>query len=99
MYNINVKTETAKYSVTNLGPAGSNASIEINGQGPIHFNDIGDRKLGPNKQKWGVCITFRDTVWVFRYEGQGAALDIVYNAASKSLELTPANGTVAMLTS
>ena len=98
MYNITVDTGTAKYNVTNLGPQGSNASIEINGQGPINFNDVGDRKLGPNKETWGVCVTFLDRVWAFRYEGQGA-LNVVYSSANKSLTLTPANGSIAQLTS
>lgn len=98
MYNITVNTGVAKYNVTNLGPQGSNASVEINGQGPIHFNDVGNKKLGPNTQTWGVCITFRDSVWAFRYDGQGA-LDIIYNATGNSLTLTPTNGTVAQLTS
>jgi len=98
MYNITVNTGVAKYNVNNLGPQGSNASVQINGQGPINFNDVGSRKLGPNKQTWGVCITFLDRVWAFRYEGQGA-LDIAFDSATKSLKLTPANGTIAELTS
>lgn len=99
MYNITVKTGIATYNVTNLGPEGSNASVEINGQGPIHFNDVGNRKLGPGTKTWGVCITFRDNVWAFRYDNQGA-LEIIYDAPSKSLKLTPANnGTVTQLTS
>ena len=97
MYNIAVSTGTAKYNVTNLGPQGSNASVEINGQGPIHFNDVGTRKLGPNTQSFGVCITFRDRVWAFRYEGQGE-LEIVYQTSGNSLSLNPINGTVAELT-
>jgi hypothetical protein len=98
MYDINVNTGVASYNVKNLGPQGSEASVVINGQGTIHFNDLGDRKFGPNKQTWGVCITFRDRVWAFRYEGQGA-LSIDYNSASNSLKLNPTNGTVAELTS
>lgn len=98
MYDINVNTGTASYKVTNLGPQGSSASVEINGQGPIHFNDVGDRKLGPDPQPWGVCITFGDKVWAFRYQGQGA-LDITYDKASNSLKLTPTNGAVSQLTS
>ena len=97
MYNISVNTGIATYNVSNLGPQGSNTSIEINGQGPIHFNDVGDRKLGPNNQTWGVCITFRDNVWAFRYEG-GGKLDITYDQSTNSLNLTPENGSIAELT-
>ena len=98
MFNVTVDTGKAKYDVTNLGPQGSNSSVVINGQGPIHFNDVGDRKLGPNNQTWGACITFRDKVWAFRYEGQGA-LNITYDSSSNSLNLNPTNGTIAELTS
>jgi hypothetical protein len=98
MYNVNVNTGTAKYTVSNLGPQGSTASVEINGQGLIRFNDVGSQKLGTNTQTWGVCITFRDKVWAFRYEGLGV-LDIVYDAPSNSLKLTPTNGSIASLTS
>lgn len=98
MYNINVNTGTATYAVNNLGPQGSEACVVINGQGSIHFNDVGNRGFGPNKQTWGVCITFRDQVWAFRYEGQGS-LDINYDNTSKGLKFNPTNGTIAELTS
>lgn len=98
MYNITVNTGVANYNVNNLGPQGSTASVEINGQGSINFNDVGNRKLGPNQQTWGVAITFRDRVWAFRYEGQGA-LDIKYDSASNSLSFHPTNGSIAELTS
>ena len=97
MYDINVNTGVAQYRVTNLGPQGSSASIEVNGQGSINFNDVGNQRLGPNRETWGICITFRDNVWAFRYEGQGR-LDINYNSTSNSLELIPTNGTIAQLT-
>lgn len=98
MYNITVNTGTAQYTVNNLGPQASHASVEINGQGPISFNDVGTKKLGPNTQSFGVCITFRDSVWAFRYDG-GGQLGITYNSGSNSLSLVPTNGTIAQLTS
>ncbi len=98
MYNIAVNTGVAKYNVSNLGPQGSNASVEINGQGPINFNDVGNHKLGPNQQPLGVAITFRDQVWAFRYEGQGN-LEITYNSSTNSLTFNPINGSIAQLTS
>jgi hypothetical protein len=98
MYNVSVNTGLAEHKMTNLGPQGSSASIEIDGQGSIHFNDVGSHKLGSNQEEWGVCITFRDQVWAFRYEGQGA-LEINYDSSSNSLTLNPTNGTVAELTS
>ena len=68
MHN-SVDTGVARYGVDNLGSQGSQAVIAINDQGSIVFNDIGNKKLGPNTQTSGICISFRDSVWVFRYEG------------------------------
>lgn len=100
MYNITVNTGVAQYTVNNLGPQGSHASVEINGQGPISFNDVGTNKLGPNNQQFGVCIAFRDSVWAFRYPGVQGQLAITYNAGSNTLTLTPGTGcTLAQLTS
>lgn len=95
MYNINVNAGAANYTVTNLGPQGSTACIEVNGQGEIHFNDVGNKALGPNKQTWGVCITFRDQVWVFRYEGLG---ELGISAVDGTLVFKLVNGTIAELT-
>ena len=98
MYKITVNTGAATYTVENLGPQGSQANIEINGQGSIHFNCIGVKQLGPSTKTWGVCITFRDRVWVFRYEG-GGDLEVTYNATTESLAFNGINGVVDELTS
>lgn len=98
MYDVNVNTGLAKYTIVNLGPQGSNATIEINGQGSIHLNDVGNKKLGSSQEPWGVCITFCDKVWAFRYNGQGK-LNIDYNSSSNALTLNSTNGTVVELTS
>ena len=45
MYNIMIDTGVAKYTVDNLGPQGSQAFVEISGEGCIVYNDIGDNKL------------------------------------------------------
>ena len=97
MYNIMIDTGAAKYTVDNLGPQGSQAFVEISGQGCIVFNHIGDKKLGINTQTSGVCITYRDHVWVFRYDGQGE-LKIEFNSSINSLDMNVVNGTVEELT-
>jgi hypothetical protein len=101
MYNITVNTGTALYTVTNLGPQTSWAAVEINGQGPICFNDVGTNPFGPNpnNQQFGVCITFLDSVWAFRYNAGQGDLVITYNAGNP-LTITPTTGgTVTPLTS
>jgi len=98
MYNLKVNTGLTKYDVNNAGPAGSTQSMEIYGQGEIRFNDIGDRPLGPNKQTWGVCITFRDQVWVYRYEANNGTLSITWDEPRKELKFDPQHGsTIAKL--
>lgn len=98
MYDVNVNTGVSTYNIVNLGPQGSSATIEINGQDSIHLNDVGNNKLGPSREPLGVCITFRDRVWAFRYTGRGN-LNITYESSSNTLILKPDNGTVTELTS
>jgi uncharacterized protein YqkB len=98
MYDVSANTGTSNLKMVNLGPQGTSATIEIEGQGPIHLNDIGSRKLGSSQEQWGVCITFRDKVWAYRYEGKGN-LSIDYNPSSKALTLNSTNGKITELTS
>jgi hypothetical protein len=100
MYDVKVNTGVATYNIINLGPRGSSATIKINGQDSIHLNDVGPNKLGPSQERLGVCITFRDRVWAFRYDGQ-VNLNIDYDSSSNTLTLNPSNsnGIVTELTS
>ena len=94
MFNINVDTGVTKYVVTNCG---GDTQFDMNGDGIVRINDLGNRKMGTNNASWGVCVTFHDHVWEFRYEGQGG-LNLAYNRTSKVLAVTATNGAVTEIT-
>lgn len=83
------------YTMTNLGPQGAVQTVDVNGAPPIRFSDIGNKPLGPNKETWGILISFGDSTWAFRHEGQGS---VTIDVSGDTLNFIQKNGSIAKLT-
>ncbi|RUT02219.1 hypothetical protein DSM106972_062940 [Dulcicalothrix desertica PCC 7102] len=75
--HVSVKRDYNKGSFTSSDVLGC-ATVEIGDKDSLRFVDIGDKPLGPGKATWGVVITSRSSVWVFRYEG-GGVIELLIN--------------------